>query len=158
MNAKRQFYGLLTAGLLCVSSAATAQVYKWVDENGKVHYSDKKPPNSENKAVEELTEEELNTYNIDASGDDGVDVERLKKDRERRENQRASEQERRLVQEAEAFRGKNCSSGVEDVRRGNAGGGTRVVGTREFKRCQVPIPPSLQPYLQGYTYEGSESQ
>jgi hypothetical protein len=29
---------------LCVALPASAQMYKWVDSNGKVHYSDKPPP------------------------------------------------------------------------------------------------------------------
>ncbi|MBE0622729.1 MAG: DUF4124 domain-containing protein [Burkholderiales bacterium] len=29
---------------LCVALPASAQLYKWVDSNGKVHYSDKPPP------------------------------------------------------------------------------------------------------------------
>ncbi|MBE0625033.1 MAG: DUF4124 domain-containing protein [Burkholderiales bacterium] len=30
--------------VLCVALPASAQMYKWVDSNGKVHYSDKAPP------------------------------------------------------------------------------------------------------------------
>jgi len=29
---------------LCVALPASAQMYKWVDSNGKIHYSDKPPP------------------------------------------------------------------------------------------------------------------
>jgi hypothetical protein len=38
---KYLFYTLMT--LLFISSTSYAEIYKWVDENGKVHYSDKKP-------------------------------------------------------------------------------------------------------------------
>jgi Domain of unknown function (DUF4124) len=31
---------------LCVALPASAQMYKWVDANGKVHYSDKPPPSN----------------------------------------------------------------------------------------------------------------
>ena len=31
---------------LCVALPASAQMYKWVDSNGKVHYSDKPPPSN----------------------------------------------------------------------------------------------------------------
>jgi len=37
---------------------ASAEVFKWVDENGKVHYSDKKPE----KAEAETVELKVNTY------------------------------------------------------------------------------------------------
>src|SRR5512141_964010 len=31
---------------LCVALPVSAQMYKWVDSNGKVHYSDKPPPSN----------------------------------------------------------------------------------------------------------------
>jgi hypothetical protein len=35
----------MTIGLtLCLALPAAAQMYKWVDSNGKIHYSDKPPP------------------------------------------------------------------------------------------------------------------
>lgn len=37
---------LFVALALCVSLPATAQLYKWVDSNGKVQYSDKPPPSN----------------------------------------------------------------------------------------------------------------
>ena len=43
----------LVIGLaLCVALPASAQMYKWVDSNGQVHYSDKPPPS--NVKTEEL--------------------------------------------------------------------------------------------------------
>jgi hypothetical protein len=43
----------LAIGLaLCVALPASAQMYKWVDSNGQVHYSDKPPPS--NVKTEEL--------------------------------------------------------------------------------------------------------
>lgn len=35
---------LLLAGLLVIASTASAQVYRWVDEKGTVHYSNATPP------------------------------------------------------------------------------------------------------------------
>ena len=38
---------LVAIGLtLCVALPASAQMYNWVDSNGKVHYSDKPPPSN----------------------------------------------------------------------------------------------------------------
>jgi hypothetical protein len=34
----------LLLSMLCVSFAASAQVYRWVDENGRVNYSNETPP------------------------------------------------------------------------------------------------------------------
>jgi hypothetical protein len=41
---------LLLAALLVLAVPAQSQVYKWVDEDGKVHYSDKPPPPSARKS------------------------------------------------------------------------------------------------------------
>jgi len=34
---------LLALGVLCISAAAHAQVYKWTDSTGKLHYGDRPP-------------------------------------------------------------------------------------------------------------------
>ncbi|MCF6207855.1 MAG: DUF4034 domain-containing protein, partial [Ghiorsea sp.] len=47
-------YFILILFLLFGSYSATAQIYKWVDEDGRTHYSDK-PPASELDAVEQTT-------------------------------------------------------------------------------------------------------
>lgn len=53
---------LFVIGLLSFSSNVTAEVYRWVDEKGKVHYTDRKPaPNAEN-----ITKE-VNKQNVDSS-------------------------------------------------------------------------------------------
>ena len=41
---------LLTLGLLLVALPASAALYKWVDQDGKVHYSDQPPPAEVKKA------------------------------------------------------------------------------------------------------------
>lgn len=41
---KRLSVAILLA--LCVALPASAQMYKWVDSNGKMHYSDKPPPSN----------------------------------------------------------------------------------------------------------------
>ncbi len=43
MNIQKHISLLLLCSCLLVLGQAHAQIYKWVDENGKVHYSDKKP-------------------------------------------------------------------------------------------------------------------
>lgn len=49
-------YRLLIVVLLAlvVALPATAQVYKWVDKDGKVHYTDKPPRDPKAKAVKEM--------------------------------------------------------------------------------------------------------
>src|SRR6056297_2528217 len=52
--------------LLLLSTGVCAQtVYKWVDENGDVHYSQTLPPEQNDKAHERLTEDGLLAERID---------------------------------------------------------------------------------------------
>lgn len=44
--------------LVLVSLAANAELYKWVDENGRTHFSDTKP---EQQSVEQIEVEEINS-------------------------------------------------------------------------------------------------
>lgn len=39
--------------LVVMSKLATAEIYKWVDENGKVHFSDKPPVNDNAEKIDE---------------------------------------------------------------------------------------------------------
>ena len=45
----------LTLLLALTVPAASAQVYKWVDENGRVHYGEKPPPGSKSSALKPPT-------------------------------------------------------------------------------------------------------
>lgn len=47
---------LLFACVLQASSGACAEVYRWVDENGEVHYSETLPPDFEDKGHDVLSE------------------------------------------------------------------------------------------------------
>jgi hypothetical protein len=46
----------LSAAILAAGSAMAAKVYRWVDENGEVHYSETLPPDFEDKKHDELDE------------------------------------------------------------------------------------------------------
>ncbi len=50
--------------LLCIAPVATAEVYQWVDENGKKHFSDTPPPD---RAKAKEISESLKPANIDES-------------------------------------------------------------------------------------------
>ena len=52
----------LCSVLLLLASSPQAEVYRWVDENGKTHYSDKKPKSE----AEDITEA-VKKQNIDTS-------------------------------------------------------------------------------------------
>jgi hypothetical protein len=50
------FAALLAAALLAPATIAEAKVYRWVDENGEVHYSESLPPDFEDKGHDVLNE------------------------------------------------------------------------------------------------------
>ena len=148
----------LIALALWASPISVAQVYRWVDENGKVHYSDKKPSGDDKQQVELVDEAELGANtNVLESVDDGVDANELQKQRVQRENEREEREDQRLSEQAKAFAASYCATVTENIRQGKAGGGTRIVGSEEVKRCNKPIPEQLQPYLPGYTFSGSSA-
>jgi Domain of unknown function (DUF4124) len=88
---------LATVALLSLSHSACAQLYKWTDENGKVHYSDSVPPSANDRARKEirsdgivkgqidraLTPEERRAAAQKAAEDEKVRI--AKEERERRE-------------------------------------------------------------------------
>lgn len=47
-------FNLLLAGVLALAMPVQAKLYKWVDENGRVYYTDTPPPQSSRHAVTEM--------------------------------------------------------------------------------------------------------
>jgi hypothetical protein len=56
MGLKSQIIFLLFAGMLLAAESSTAEVYRWVDENGEVHYSETLPPNFKDQGHDVLNE------------------------------------------------------------------------------------------------------
>ncbi|MCB1635879.1 MAG: DUF4124 domain-containing protein [Xanthomonadales bacterium] len=52
-------------GLLASSAVSAAKLYKWVDENGNVHYSDQVPPSQAKQAREELNDQGVTVKQVD---------------------------------------------------------------------------------------------
>jgi hypothetical protein len=48
---------ILSAAILAADSAMAGKVYRWVDENGEVHYSETLPPDFEDKKHDELDDQ-----------------------------------------------------------------------------------------------------
>lgn len=135
---------------------AFPQVYRWVDEHGNVHYSDKKPPESDAKTVDQVEMSEVE--NTVDSGADNRSAAQMRVNRLQREKERAEKNEKRLAEGAIKFQEKNCYIATEYERKGKVGGGTRIVSTKEVKRCRTPIPDSLKPYMGDYEYDGREEK
>ena len=53
--ASRPLAVAIALALGCMSMAASAQTYRWVDKNGQVHYTDTKPPPAASRNVEQLS-------------------------------------------------------------------------------------------------------
>lgn len=63
----------LLMALLSATSVANAEVYRWVDDNGKVHFSDKKPSA---KPADNITQS-VGKTNIDQSSQESRKLEKL---------------------------------------------------------------------------------
>lgn len=88
---------LLLISFACCSHWASAQVYRWVDENGKVHYTDKKPATE----AEDVTQQ-VSKQNIDTSSAELRKVEQILRkendaDREYQQAREAEDAQRRAA-------------------------------------------------------------
>lgn len=101
MNISRKVNGL-TKALLCLlicffgaSSFAEKKLYKWVDANGNVHYSDKKP---KGQTAEDISDK-LPAANIDSSHEKLPSLDNVRqlrqRDAERKQQQQAAQAKRR---------------------------------------------------------------
>ncbi|MCB1608707.1 MAG: DUF4124 domain-containing protein [Xanthomonadales bacterium] len=62
---KALIFGVGLSLLLGLSTAGAAKLYKWVDENGNVTYSDKVPPDQAKQAREELNQDGITVNRVD---------------------------------------------------------------------------------------------
>jgi len=56
LKPRLQITFLLIAGVCLAANASAADVYRWVDENGEVHYSESLPPNFKDQGHDVLSE------------------------------------------------------------------------------------------------------
>ena len=56
LKPRLQITFLLIAGVFLAANASAADVYRWVDENGEVHYSESLPPNFKDQGHDVLNE------------------------------------------------------------------------------------------------------
>jgi len=80
--------------LILVSSAANANLYRWVDESGKVHFSDKVPPSMAQKGHTSLTDSGLESGVVSSA-------EELKRQQEEIEKAKTDESEKTALMLAE---------------------------------------------------------
>ncbi|MDO3381393.1 DUF4124 domain-containing protein [Gilvimarinus algae] len=60
------YSGVIGALVLLLSAGASAELYRWTDANGKVHYSDRQPADNSAKDAE-VIDDKLKPVNIDDS-------------------------------------------------------------------------------------------
>lgn len=72
--------------LLFAAHAAAAQVYKWVDSDGRTHYGNRPPPGVAAQPVGDR----MNVYRPDAPLDDAIGAARIEQRKKRREESSAS--------------------------------------------------------------------
>lgn len=106
-----KFCQLIFAAMLCIP-AVSADVYRWVDENGVVHYSDKPPADTRPEKLELAPESGRPPANIGA----GVYQDAIENTRAWREQQEAERQQSREAREArekaELTSTENCSKAI----------------------------------------------
>ncbi|HEB98054.1 MAG TPA: DUF4124 domain-containing protein [Thiotrichales bacterium] len=96
---------LLAAAILVLATTAQAGIYKWVDENGQVHYGERPPPGSDYSSVAPPPPPATDT---------GTGQERIEKTREfletsRKAREKAKQDAEKARAEAERRR-KNCEA------------------------------------------------
>jgi len=83
---------LVVAALLCAAAGTTrAATYKWVDDKGVVHYSDKMPPEAVDKATVELNKQGIPVKKTDPAP--SAEQRRLKQEEEARQREQAKQNE-----------------------------------------------------------------
>ncbi|WP_200283556.1 DUF4124 domain-containing protein [Rhabdochromatium marinum] len=88
--------GLLLAlgGLVLPLSAAAQQLYRWVDDDGKVHFSDRLPPAATDKARVELSKEGVPLRTVDRAKTRDEWLQEQELERLRKEQQALIDQQR----------------------------------------------------------------
>ena len=85
---------LIVASLL-FAPMVEAKLYKWVDENGQVHYTDKVPTQYLKKQREELNEQGTIVKNVDRAPTEEEMAEQRLKEKERKEKEKQLQEQQR---------------------------------------------------------------
>ncbi|ALQ52369.1 DUF4124 domain-containing protein [Nitrosomonas ureae] len=104
---------VFTVTALLFSASVSAQIYKWVDETGKIHYTDQPPPPHVN-----TKEQQLNINTAPAAGSHpGNPSNALSDEREEFEKRRKQRQENEAKDQAQAeINKKKCTEAQTQLR------------------------------------------
>ncbi len=98
----------LLIAVYCMTVEAAGGVYKWVDENGTVHYRDTPPPQGSRYEV-------IHTPAAGTSQDPAAVMEALRKKVDAVDQARAAQQQQRQTQDIEAVRAQNCQQARQNL-------------------------------------------
>lgn len=119
---------LLVFVLLAVSLNSTAEIYRWVDKDGKVHFTDRKSsPEAEN-----ITEE-VKTQNIDTSSGEIQKIAAMREQEEKARQEQLQQEQRRQQEYKEKLAELNQSN-CEEARKKLKGISGYVVFTDAQRR------------------------
>jgi hypothetical protein len=113
---------LLFACAIAVSSAAFAQLYKWVDKNGRVTYSDQPPPAQESKQI-----------NVHTGAPSAPQVSAVEKNKELEAKRLEAKEKEKVAQQAEQKKQvdvENCNRAKAYLRTVEAGGRIAMVNAQ----------------------------
>jgi hypothetical protein len=96
-GAIRQCVVITTVMLVLCHSAQAATLYRWVDENGNVQFSDTIPPDQVKQGHKQLNEQGIVVNSVDKAKDE-AQLEKERQERLRQERLRAEEEQRRKQQ------------------------------------------------------------
>ena len=100
---------VFTVTALLFSASVSAQIYKWTDETGKIHYTDQPPPPHVNTKEQRL--------NINAAPATGNQSNALSDEREEFEKRRKQRQENEAKDQAQAeINKKKCTEAQTQLR------------------------------------------
>ena len=108
------FRACLASALLLSSAIASAQFYKWVDEDGRVHYSDQKPAQA-NEVSEAKVHIGKGTPNKNQAGARSATQNEQAADTPSKEDQLNNKAEKLSQNKSTGDKGKLCASAQENL-------------------------------------------
>lgn len=112
-NKRQEMVWKLGAGVICLSllsGAVHPGTYRWVDERGRVHYSDRMPPESRDRAYSVINPQGITVKNVDQAKTPEQLMEERRLQMQREEEQRLARE--RLLQDRILL---DAYSSVEDL-------------------------------------------
>lgn len=101
----------IVAFMLILSTPSLSEIYRWVDNQGKVHFSDKKPPSTE--AAEDISGQ-LQPLNSDSSASETAKLQQVFQG-ETPEEQAYRQQQQAQQQQQEDLREQGCQKARQQL-------------------------------------------